>query len=187
MELSMCPEDGDDRYNQIPRLFRRIALMSEEQQAELLRHLLRGRIQNTLFKIVVEMSDSQQAHLLNQIENEAFSLSEIQTVSIDEDAAMRGHRRKRCLLAVTYTSGTDTYQDYILDISSVGVFIETERVFSVGQEMILSFKLPNYQQPLKLDAAVAWIGQKGIGVRFRQLSSYQEEIIRSFIEKEENR
>jgi hypothetical protein len=46
--------------------------------------------------------------------------------------------------------------------------------------------LPNYQQPLKLDAAVAWIGHKGIGVKFKNLSPYQEEIIQTFIEKEEN-
>lgn len=179
--------NGEERYHWIPRLFRRIAAMDAEQQVELLRHLLGTRIQNTLFKLVVELPESQQAHLLQKIDNEDVHPSGAPTVSDDEEAAMRGHRRKRCLLAVTYTSGTEHFQDYILDISSVGVFIETGRQFSVGQEMMLSFKLPNYQQPLKLDAAVAWIGRKGIGVRFSRLSSYQEEIIRSFIEKEENR
>jgi len=183
----MKASNQKDRYRLIPRLFRRVAAMSDEQQVELLCHLLRGRVQNTLFKLIVDLPETQQSHLLEKIEDEAFRPSEIQTVVDDEEAAMRGHRRKRCLLAVTCVSGSENFQDYILDISSVGVFIETDRRFAVGQEMVLSFKLPNYQQPLKLDAAVAWIGQKGIGVRFRQLSPYQEEIIRSFIEKEENR
>lgn len=183
----MTATNDNDRYSLVPRLFRRIAAMGDEQQVELLRHLLRGRIQKTLFKLIVDLPETQQARLLEKIDSGAFRPSEVQTVAIDEEAAMRGHRRKRCLIAVTYRSGTGNFQDYILDISNVGVFIETDRQFTVGQEMVLSFKLPNYQQPLKLDAAVAWVGRKGIGVRFRQLSSYQEEIIRSFIEKEENR
>jgi len=182
----MNSSNPHDRYHRIPRLFRRIAAMDDGQQFELLRHLLRGRIRKTLFKVIVDLPETQQAQLLENIESGAFHPAEIQTVVSDEEAAMRGHRRKRCLLAVSYVSDSESFQDYILDISSVGVFIETDHRFTVGQEMVLSFKLPNYQQPLKLDAAVAWIGHKGIGVRFRQLSSYQEEIIRSYIEKEEN-
>jgi uncharacterized protein (TIGR02266 family) len=89
------------------------------------------------------------------------------------------------LLNVTYSSEGKQYKDYILDISSVGVFIETEESFNVGQQMVLNFTLPNYQQALKLDSSVAWIGHRGIGVKFKHLSPYQEEIIHSYIEKEE--
>ena len=63
--------------------------------------------------------------------------------------------------------------------------METDEELSVNQQMDLTFKLPNYQHPLTLEGAVAWIGNKGVGIRFTNLSPYQKEIIRSYIEKEE--
>jgi Tfp pilus assembly protein PilZ len=179
-------EQKMELYSIIPKLFQMINELSEEQQLALLRQLLKGRLKNHLFKTIVDLSDVQQLNLLKQLENLPVEETPVRTVSLDdEEASMRGHRRKRCLLNVTYTSRGQEYRDYILDISSVGVFIETENTFSVGQDMVLSFKLPNYQQLLKLDAGVAWIGHKGIGVKFKYLSPYQEEIIRSYIEKDE--
>jgi uncharacterized protein (TIGR02266 family) len=180
-------ESKMEMYSIIPQLFRLINELSEEQQLSLLHQLLKGNIKKQLFKTIIDLSDVQQLNLLSQLEKMPFSEPVSQTLSLDdEESSMRGHRRKRCLIRVTYSTREQSFQDYILDISAVGVFIETDHPFSVGQDMILTFKLPNYQQPLKLDAAVAWIGNKGIGVKFKALSPYQEEIIQSFIEKEEN-
>ena len=174
-------------YSLIPRLFQLINELSEEQQVMILRQVSRGHLKNLLFKAIVEMTDVQQMNLLQQLESLTVNDTAVKTVSLDDDeeASMRGHRRKRCLLNVTYSSEGKDYKDYILDISSVGVFIETEETFDVGQQIILNFTLPNYQQPLKLDSSVAWIGRRGIGVKFKHLSPYQEEIIHSYIEKEE--
>ena len=176
-----------EMYGIIPQLFRLINELSDEQQVMVLKQISRGNLKKHLFKAVIDMTDVQQMTLLKQLESLAVNDTGIKTVSLDEEeeASMRGHRRKRCLLNVTYRSEGKEYKDYILDISSVGVFIETEETFNVGQQIMLNFTLPNYQQPLKLDSSVAWIGHRGIGVKFKHLSPYQEEIIHSYIEKEE--
>ena len=174
-------------YSIIPKLFRLINELSEDQQMVIFKQVSKGKLNKHLFKAIIDMTDVQQMNLLKQLEARAVKDTDVRTVSLDEDeeASMRGHRRKRCLLSVTYSSEGRQYKDYILDISSVGVFIETEETFAVGQQIVLNFTLPNYQQPLKLDSSVAWIGHRGIGVKFKHLSPYQEEIIQSYIAKEE--
>lgn len=174
-------------YAIIPKLFRLINELSEEQQVAILKQISKGNLKKHLFKTIIDMTDVQQMNLLKQLESRAVNDTDVRTVSLDEgeEAAMRGHHRKRCLLSVTYSSEGKEYKDYILDISSVGVFIETEEAFNIGQHIVLNFTLPNYQQPLKLESSVAWIGHRGIGVKFKHLSPYQEEIIHSYIEKEE--
>ena len=180
-------DSNKEMYTIIPRLFRLVNELSDEQQMTLLRQLIRGDTKKHLFKAIIDMSDAQQLELLQRIEKIPSIEIPVKTVSLDDaESSMRGHRRKRCLLNVTYTVQGKEYRDYILDISSLGLFIETEESFTVGQDMALSFKLPNYQQPLKLEAIVAWIGHRGIGVSLKNLSSYQEEIIQSFIQKEED-
>lgn len=176
-----------EMYSIIPQLFRLINELSEDRQVTILKQVSKGNLKKHLFKAIVDMTDVQQINLLKQLESLAVNDTSVKTVSLDDDeeASMRGHRRKRCLLNVTYSSEGKEFKDYILDISSVGVFIETEETFTVGQQIILNFTLPNYQQPLKLDSSVAWIGHRGIGVKFKHLSPYQEEIIHSYIAKDE--
>jgi Tfp pilus assembly protein PilZ len=182
------PESKMEMYSIIPRLFRLINDLSEDQQLMLLRQTLRGNIKQQLFKSIVEMTEAQQSNLLLQLKKTPIIETPDRTLSLhDEESSMRGHRRKRCLIIVNYTIQGREYKDYILDISSVGVFIETKENLTIGQEMALTFKLPSYQQPLKLEASVAWIGHRGIGVKFKHLSPYQEEIIQSFIEKKDDR
>lgn len=179
-------EQGVESYGIIPKLFRAIGNLNEEQQLALLKQIRKGRLKTLLFKTIVELSEVQQLDLLKQIENmPAYDLP-VRTVSLDEDqSSMREHLRKNCQLDVVFSTRGQEHEDVIRNISTVGVFVETDTTLSIGQEMVLTFKLPNYQQPLTLDAHVAWIGGKGIGIQFTNLSSYQQEIIRAYIEKEE--
>ena len=109
------------------------------------------------------------------------------TVSLeDEESPMRGHRRKRCLIPVAYQCQGQEYNDYILDISSVGVFIETMNTFAVEQDLVLGFQLPNSHHPMRLEGRIVWLGQKGIGVKFNKLTPNEDHLIQSFIENEEN-
>lgn len=181
-------ERTGESYSIIPKLFRTIGNLSEDQQLALLKQLRKGRLKVLLFNIIVEMSEVQQLSLLKQIENLPVYDLPIRTVSLDEDqSSMREHMRKNCSLDVVFTTRGQEYKDVILNISTVGVFIETNTNLSTGQEMSLTFNLPNYEHPLSLEASVAWIGSNGIGIQFTNLSSYQEEIIRAYIEKEEQK
>lgn len=179
-------EDGQnpEMYAIIPRMFRLINELTEDQQLALLRQLLKGHLKQYLFKTIIDLTDVQQQNVLSQLENLPPEETAVKTVSLEDgEPSMRGHLRKRCLINVTYASGGRQYRDYILDISNIGVFIETKNAFTEGQELVLTFKLPNYQQPLKLDAVVVRIGLNGVGVQFKDLSPYQDEIIRSFLEQ----
>ena len=183
-------EDADERvesYRIITKLFSAIGNLSEEQQLVLLRQLIKSRLKTHLFKAIIDLTHVQQLKLLRQLENLTTYDQPVKTLSLDDDQSfMREHKRKDCLLNANYSTGGKDFKDYILNISTVGVFIETEAAFTTDQEMVLTFKLPNYQQPLTLDASVTWIGDKGVGIRFTNLSPYQEEIIRSYIEKEDS-
>ena len=175
-----------ETYSILPKLFRAIENLNEEQQLALLRQLFKGRLKSELFKAVIGLTDAQQLALLKRLEILPVEDEPVRTVSLDDEPSlMREHKRKDCLLNVAYSVRGQDFKDYILNISTVGAFIETGVPFTVGQEMVLTFKLPNYQQALTLEAKAAWIGSKGVGVRFANLSPYQEEIIRSYIEKEE--
>ncbi len=174
-----------DRYSLIPRLFKLVNGMPEDQQLMLLRQLLKDNVKKHLFKIIIDMSDSQQLKLLEQLEKLPSDEMPVRTVSLDEEeeTSMRGHLRKPCLINVQYTIQDQDYKGYILDISTVGVFIETNESFSVGQELDLAFSLPNYQQEFKLNGMIVWIGHQGIGVKFQNLSPHQEDTIKHFIDK----
>ena len=181
------PDSNPEMHTIIPRLFGLINELSEDQQVTLLRQLIRGEAKRHLFKAIIDMSEAEQLELLKRIENTPSLELPVKTVSLDDaEISMRGHRRKRCLLNVTYTVEEKVYRDYILDISNLGLFIETEESFTVGMDMSLTFKLPNYNQPLKLDANIAWIGHRGIGVKLKNLSSYQKEIIQSYLQIEDD-
>lgn len=179
-------ENSRESYSIIPRLFRSIGNLNEDQQLALLKQLRKGQLKTLLFKTIVGLSEVQQLNLLKQIENMPTYDLPVRTVSLDEDqSSMREHMRKNCLLDVVFSTREKDYEDVILNISTVGVFIETDTTLPVGQEMVLKFKLPNYKHQMTLDANVAWIGSNGIGIQFTNLSSYQVEIIRAYIEKEE--
>lgn len=173
-----------EEYSLIPRLFKLVNALPEEQQLTLLKKLLKDDIRRHLQKIIVDMTDTQQLKLLEKLEKIPADEMPVKTVSLDEEeTSMRGHLRKPCLIPVNYTIQEQTYESYILDISTVGVFIETNESFSVGDEMVLSFSVPDYQQTLKLSGIIVWIGHQGIGVKFKNLSPYQEDMIKSFIKK----
>ena len=173
-----------DRYSLIPRLFKLVNGMSEEQQLVLLRQLLKNNVKKHLFKVIIDMPDSQQLKLLEQLEKLPSDEMPVRTVSLDEEeTSMRGHLRKPCLINVKYTIQGQEYKGYILDISTVGVFIETNESFSVGQELVLEFSLPGNEQVFNLQGMIVWIGHQGIGVKFQNLPPDQEDSIKSFIEK----
>ncbi len=173
-----------DKYGLISRLFKLVNDMPEDQQLALLKQLLKNNTTKYLFKLIIDMSDYQQHLLLEEIEKVPLEEMPVKTVSLDEEeASMRGHFRKPCLISVNYSIQDNSFKGRILDISPVGVFIETSESFPAEQEMKLTFSLPNYSKPLNLNGIIAWIGQNGIGVKFKNLTQRNAGLIKSFIEK----
>ena len=94
----------------------------------------------------------------------------------------RKHYRKPCAITVNYSTWGDAFKGLVKDISAGGIFIlsiETDMVFSVGQEIIVNFPNHTKKQPIELPGKVAWTVPKGIGVKFKAKDQNLEAIIES--------
>jgi Tfp pilus assembly protein PilZ len=87
-----------------------------------------------------------------------------------------------CFLPVDYSTSDRVYQDFINNLSSGGVFIETASPFAIGQSISLIFSIPSVHKSFKISGSIVRTEEDGIGVRFTEkLTLYQKEIIHSAI------
>jgi Tfp pilus assembly protein PilZ len=94
----------------------------------------------------------------------------------------REDTRIPCFLPVDYSTSDRVYQDFINNLSSGGVFIETVSPFAIGQTISLIFSLPQLHKTFKIIGNIVRTEEDGIGVRFSEkLTPYQKEIIHSAI------
>ena len=122
-----------------------------------------------LFELIENMSEDEQLILLKELKQRTFK-------------ERRKHERKPFFIVVDYSAEERVYKDWIKNISAGGVFIETHMPFSVGQEVSLTFPLPNYQKYIKIIGKVVRIDLQGIGVRFKMANQDQEKMIKSLLE-----
>jgi Tfp pilus assembly protein PilZ len=78
----------------------------------------------------------------------------------------RKHYRKSFFMVVDYATQERTYKDFIKNISTGGVFIETRMPMDTGQKVAMSFPLPNSQQHIKIAGEIVRSSLQGIGVKF---------------------
>ena len=122
-----------------------------------------------LLEVIKKMSEDEQLALLKELEERLFK-------------GRRKHEREPFFMAVNYSTKDRFYKDYIQDISAGGVFIETRIPFRAGQEVSLTFPLPNYQKYIKIMGEVARVTPEGIGVKFKTVNQDQEVMIKSLLE-----
>ena len=162
-------------------LAKKIKELPEDRQVALLKQLLEGDIVGLLFKLIGEMSAERQDLLLEQLRE-----SPGKQVSLEEtEIALRDYNRKSCMLIISFTVEGQNFESFMLDISPAGAFIETKETFFAGQQIELSFVLPNLSSRLNITGEILWKGMLGMGVKFNDLSDEQEAAINAFIEEEE--
>lgn len=172
------------KFSITARLFDMVNNMSEEKQFILLKSLLRPNITTYLYKLIIELSEEQQSSLLEHLGQMTYQDQPVTTLELDNyETTMRENPRKPCSIKVQCHVQSRSFNSYIIDISTVGVFIETNKNFSVGQKMALKFNIPRHQQPMRLNGVIAWNGLQGIGVKFSRLSNSQEKIIKAFVDQ----
>ena len=81
---------------------------------------------------------------------------------------------------------------FSVDMSSGGLFLQTDTLFSVNEQLILSFTLPDVNKIVTCKAKVAWVNSKdepskptlptGIGIQFIDLSTEYLKSIQSLLE-----
>jgi PilZ domain len=86
----------------------------------------------------------------------------------------RRHRRRACLIPVEGAGQAQPYKDFILDISSAGVFIETRRPVHRDQEIEMTFLHPVSLQDISVVGRVVWVSERGFGMRFKRLAHKDE-------------
>ena len=161
-----------------PRLARKIKELPAERQWTLLQQLLEGNIIATLHGLISKMSDDEQLALLEQLQDQPDnSLNPEET-----EIAMRTHSRKSCMINTDYVVERRNFEGFILDINPTGAFIETGEAFTVGQQIQLAFSLPNNPGQLTITGEILWNSKSGIGIRFKDLSRKQIDLIAAFVD-----
>ena len=171
------------RFTVTARLFTLIDNLPTDKQFILYKQLVKDNINTALFKLIIDMSEDEKTRLFLQLETPSDGYEPLQTIDLDADESfMRENPRKICLIAVTCKIEDRSFKSYILDISKLGAFIDSNDRLPEGQKILLDFKLPNYQKAFQLDGRIARSGPSGIGVKFSNVSPDQEAAILKFIE-----
>ena len=117
-----------------------------------------------LFETIVTLNEEQQVALLKYAEE--LSLSD-----------KRCNHRIPCAIPVTFAARSRVFSDYIKNISSNGVYIETREKLGVGEDVFMNFTLNGFDRTLRVEGKIARTDPKGMGIKFVNVSPYQTEMI----------
>jgi Tfp pilus assembly protein PilZ len=168
-------------FSTTARLFKLVSDLPADKQLKLIEQLTKNDRLKQLFKLIIDLPENQKLDLLHHLEDRPIEDMPSTTITLAE-SSLRENPRKPCLIQVACKVEARSFSSYIVDISLVGVFIETREDFNVGQSIKLAFALPGHRQPLKIEGKIVWRGLQGIGVKFINLTHRQEDSIESFVQ-----
>jgi Tfp pilus assembly protein PilZ len=123
-----------------------------------------------LFQLVLNLPEDKQAALLKYAE-------ELLTVE------KRAYIRKSCKIPVSFATFDRVYHDTIKNISQKGVFIETQHPLFVGENLTMTFSLTGFDKSLKIKGEIVQVNRNGIGIEFKEVSPYIEEMLATLINR----
>ena len=80
-------------------------------------------------------------------------------------AGRRKYPRKTYFMEVNFATPERASSGFIQNISSDGLFVETQEPHTVGQNLTLSFRLPNTEEHIKINGEIVRVSPQGIGVK----------------------
>ena len=80
-------------------------------------------------------------------------------------AGRRRYPRKTYFMEVNFATSDRAASGFIQNISSDGLFVETKEPHAIGQQITLSFRLPNSQEHIKVGGEIARVAPQGIGIK----------------------
>lgn len=89
--------------------------------------------------------------------------------------------RKSVAVPVDYAMDARACKGLITNVSAGGVFIDSPNDVAVGEEITLTFSLPERDKPFKTTGRVAWKDAQRFGVEFK-VTPYLKEYMRKLIE-----
>lgn len=108
--------------------------------------------------------------------------------SIDD----RKSQRLPVQLLVDYRSKNGSYLfDFCRDLGTGGVFIETENPLKTGEEVSLTFTIPDSKETLAATGKVIWVQKAlpeknlpaGMGVQFDEFTGEQRTLLQDFLRR----
>ena len=164
------------RHDVVAKLYYLLEKLTEDQQLTLLKLLLRDKMVDYLFKLVIDLSENQRLVLMKQLE---------QITSKGPDYDRRKYIRKDCLINAKVSVANRIFTCFILDISPYGAYIDTDDGIVVGQSAKLMFSSPSNRERLIFSGEIVWCENQGAGIKFNHSNPKQIEIIRSFTENKQ--
>jgi uncharacterized protein (TIGR02266 family) len=104
----------------------------------------------------------------------------------------RRHPRKGVWLEIYYGQTGDFFNDYAVNLSRGGLFMQTAKPLAVGTELKLRFSVPDKKEAIETSGRVVRVverndpagGPPGIGIEFSVLTERDLELINSLWEQD---
>ena len=104
-----------------------------------------------LVELISKMSDGEQEKLLE---------------ALKKRRAEEREERMALYTETRFTVGDEEYKGIVLDLSSSGLFIETDEPFSIGQEISINWQRSQDAKIIKVRGRIARVESNGIGIQF---------------------
>jgi uncharacterized protein (TIGR02266 family) len=107
----------------------------------------------------------------------------------------RTNRRIELEVEIGMESDHNFYTGLTRDISSGGIFVATGVTYEVGDKMSIRFSLPGRNEPIAVEAQVAWVrdprtvrtdGPEGMGLKFINLTPEARAAIAEFLDQRDS-
>ena len=101
-------------------------------------------------------------------EEQRFLLKNVEKLILQEK---RASARKVCRIPVRYFYYERVFNNFILNISRNGCFIETQKPLSVREKILMDIQLDGDDQSIRIKGEVAHANRMGMGIEFEEVSS----------------
>jgi len=111
-----------------------------------------------LFNLIITLNPEEQRFLLKNVEK--LILTE-----------KRASARKVCRIPVRYFYYERVFNNFILNISRNGCFIEAQKPLSVREKILMDIQLDGDNESIRIKGEVAHANRMGMGIEFEEVSS----------------
>jgi len=113
-------------------------------------------------------------------EEQRFLLKNVEKLILDEK---RKSARKICRIPVRYIYNERIYNDFIVNISRTGCFLETQKPLLVGKKILMDIQLDGDDKSVRFNGEVANANRMGVGIEFEEVSGNLLEKLGKFLHK----
>ena len=157
------------KHDSLFKIFSIIETLQPAKQMDLLVRLAAENLPSLLYQLIIDLPENKRIRLLEDLK--------------DVVLGKRANPRKACTMTTDYVLGNRAYRNFVKDISESGVFVQTSDPLALGDEIVQSFSLSNKQIPFKFKGEIVRADEDGFGVKFKNLTQYQKDILQSIFKK----